>query len=330
MESAMTENGRHLLGIAGMTRDRVEHLLDTSEQFVEVNRRAVKKVPTLRGKTIINLFFEPSTRTRSSFEIAGKRMSADTINISSSQSSVTKGETLIDTALTLQAMHPDIIVVRHPEAGAPHLIARVMKGTSVINAGDGLHEHPTQALLDALTIRQHFGRLDGIKLVLVGDVLRSRVARSNILLHRLFGNEIRVVAPPTLALKEFEQLGAAVYHRMDQALDGADVVMSLRMKFEYLKDYFIPNLDEYTQRYCVRERDLARYAPESVVLSPGPFIRGVEVDSDVIDGPRSRVAQQVENGVAVRMAAMFLLCVGQTTAAAEQIVEQQAAGIVNE
>jgi aspartate carbamoyltransferase catalytic subunit len=303
--------GPHLLGINGLSREQVEFYLETAEQFVEVNLRRVKKVPTLRGKTVINLFLEPSTRTRSSFEIAGKRLSAEVINVSDKQSSVTKGETLIDTALTLQAMAPDVVVLRHASSGAAHLLASTLKNCSVVNAGDGLHEHPTQALLDALTIRQQFGRLDKLKVVLVGDVLRSRVARSNIILHRLFGNEVRVVAPPTLAVQEFADLGAEVCHDMPSALNGADVVMSLRMKHEYLKDHFVPNLDEYTKRFFISERLLSEYAPKSVVLAPGPFVRGVEIESGVIDGPRSLYAKQVGNGVAVRMAVLFLMVVAR-------------------
>ncbi len=299
--------GQDLLGIAGLNKEQIDFLLDTAQQFVEINERDVKKVPTLRGKTIVNMFLEPSTRTRSSFEIAGKRLSAEVINVSGGDSSVKKGETLIDTALTLQAMSPDVVVLRHSSAGAPHLIAKHLKTAAVVNAGDGLHEHPTQALLDALTIRQHYGRLEGLTITLVGDALRSRVARSNILLHLLYGNKIRIVAPPTLAVKEFKDLGAEIYYDMAPALEGADIVMSLRMKHEYLKDHFIPNLDEYTKRFYISERLLSKYAPNCMVLAPGPYIRGVEIDSPVIDGPRSLYAKQVFNGVAVRMAVLLLM-----------------------
>ncbi len=300
--------GPHLLGIAGLTKEQAEFYIENAEQFVEVSERDVKKVPTLRGKTVVNLFLEPSTRTRSSFEIAGKRLSADVINVSGSSSSTTKGETLIDTARTLQAMRPDVIVMRHSSSGACHLLAREVPNASIVNAGDGLHEHPTQAFLDALTIRQALGRLTNLTITLVGDVLRSRVARSNILLHRLFGNTVRIVAPPTLAVPEFQEFGCEVYHEMGPALEGADVVMSLRMKHEYLKDHFVPNLDEYTRRFYISERILAKHAPNCVVLAPGPFIRGTEIDSGVIDGPRSLYSRQVTNGVAVRMAVLFLLC----------------------
>lgn len=301
--------GPHLLGIDGLTREQVDFILATAEQFVEVSEREVKKVPTLRGKTIINLFLEASTRTRTSFEIAAKRLSAESINISEGSSSVTKGETLIDTALTLQAMDPAIVVIRHASSGAAHLIASVLKNAAVINAGDGMHEHPSQALLDALTIKQHFGRLEGLTITLVGDALRSRVARSNILLHKLYGNKVRVVAPPTIAVREFKELGVEVYYDMPEALTGADVVMSLRMKNEYLKDFYVPSLQEYCDKYLITNRLLDKYAPNCAVLSPGPFIRGTEIDSTVVDGPRSLVSRQVTNGVAVRMALLFLLSV---------------------
>lgn len=303
----MTTIGTHLLGIEGLTREQVEFVLDTSEQFVEVNLRRLKKVPTLRGMTVVNLFLEDSTRTRSSFEIAAKRLSADAINVSAKGSSMNKGETLLDTAATLQAMAPDVVVMRHAASGSPWFLAKHLHNVSIVNAGDGLHEHPTQALLDALTVRQHFGRLDGLTITLVGDVLRSRVARSNIFLHKLFNNEVRVVAPPTLAKKEFEQLGVKVFYDMEPALSGADVVMSLRMKHEYLNDFFVPNLDEYSRKYIISEDKLARFAPNSIVLCPGPFVRGVEVTSEVIDGPRSKYHVQVNNGVSVRMAVLFLV-----------------------
>lgn len=302
--------GPHLLGTEGLDADQIEFLVDTAEQFVEVSTRNVKKVPALRGKTIVNLFLEPSTRTRTSFEIAAKRLSADTVNISGGDSSVKKGETLIDTALTLQAMSPDVVVIRHPESGAPHLISRYLKHCSVVNAGDGLHEHPTQALLDALTMKQALGRLRNLTIVFVGDALRSRVARSNIFLHRALGNTLRVVAPPTLALREFRELGAEVHYHMESALEGADVVMSLRMKFEYLKEFHVPNLVEYSRKYCVKESLLSAYAPKSIVLAPGPFVRGVEIASEVVDGPRSQISRQVTNGVAVRMAVLFILAQG--------------------
>ena len=286
-----------------------------------MGQRNVKKVPTLRGKTIINLFLEPSTRTRSSFEIAGKRMSADVINISEKASSTSKGETLLDTAFTLQSMNPDVVVIRHPSSGAAHFISRRLTDTAVVNAGDGLHEHPTQALLDALTLRQRLGSLENLTITYVGDVLRSRVARSNFLLFQRYGCTQRIVAPPTLALPEFRELGVEVHHHMEPALEGADVVMSLRMKHEYLKDYFVPNLDEYSRKFIVKEDLLAKYAPDCVVVSPGPFIRGIEITTEVADGPRSLILDQVNNGVAVRMATLFLLCVGRSSS--EAISEDQ-------
>ena len=324
----MSSLGPHLLDIEGLEREQIDYVLDTAQQFVEVGERNVKKVPTLRGKTVVNLFLEPSTRTRSSFELAGKRMSADVINISGSQSSTTKGETLLDTAYTLQSMNPDVVVIRHPSAGAPHFIAKHLKQGAVINAGDGMHGHPTQALLDALTLRQHFGSLEGHTVVFVGDVLRSRVARSNIELLKNYNCKLRVVAPPTLALPEFSALGVEIHHHMESALKDANVVMSLRMKHEYLKDFFVPSLDEYSRKYIVSERLLSQYAPDCVVLAPGPFIRGVEIASDVADGPRSLIHQQVNNGVAVRMAALFLLCVGSSSKkqGVDEELDQQSAG----
>jgi aspartate carbamoyltransferase catalytic subunit len=304
----MSFTGPHLLGIDGLTKEQVLFILDTAEQFVEISERSVKKVPTLRGKTVVNLFLEPSTRTRTSFEIAAKRLSADAINMGGKDSSVSKGETLIDTALNIQAMAPDIVVMRHQACGAPHLIARHLKNVAVVNAGDGLHEHPTQALLDSLSIRQRLGRLENITLTMVGDVLRGRVARSNILLHRLFGNKVRVAAPPTVAVKEFKALGVEVFHNLDEALPGSDVVMTLRMKHEYQTDFYVPNLDEYARHFCLTERRIAKHCPDAIVLAPGPIIRGTEIESALADGPRSLISKQVSNGVAVRMAVLFLLC----------------------
>jgi aspartate carbamoyltransferase catalytic subunit len=299
--------GPHLLGIEGLNEEQILFLIDTAQEFVEVSERAVKKVPTLRGKTIVNLFLEPSTRTRTSFEIAAKRLSADAINISAKESSISKGETLVDTLYTLQAMKPDIVVIRHSASGAPHFVSKYLFDAVIVNAGDGWHEHPTQALLDALTIKQKLSTLKNLKITLVGDVLRSRVARSNIFLHRALGNTVRIVAPPTLAVKEFRELGVEVYYDMREALSDANVVMSLRVKFEYLKNLHIPSLDEYARKYCITEKILNECAPESIVLAPGPFVRGVEIASEVVDGPRSLISMQVSNGVAVRMAVLFLL-----------------------
>lgn len=310
---------QHLLGIEGMTRDELTNLLDSAQSFVEVSQRDIKKVPALRGKTIVNMFLESSTRTRSSFEIAGKRLSADTVNIGASDSSVTKGETLLDTAQTLEAMAPDIIVIRHKASGAPHFLARYLKNTSIVNGGDGLHEHPTQALLDCLTLRQHFteqGRLlVGLRIAIVGDVLHSRVARSNIWAHRLLGNEIRLVAPPTLLPTDFSSRafgGAKLthHHNLAEGLEGCDAVICLRMQLERMTGNYVPNLTEYSREFCVSERVLSRVAPEAVVLHPGPVNRGVEVSGEVAYGPRSLVNRQVTNGVAVRMAVLFKLGTG--------------------
>jgi aspartate carbamoyltransferase catalytic subunit len=305
----------HLLGIEGLSKSEIYRYLDTAQSFVEVSERDIKKVPTLRGKTVIHVFFEPSTRTLSSFDIAGKRLSADTINISSSSSSVKKGETLLDTVRTLESMNPDVLVMRHSESGSPHFAARHLSRASVVNAGDGAHEHPTQALLDLLTLRQHFepkGRgLEGLKVGFIGDVRHSRVARSNIWAHLALGNDVRVVGPSTLVPHEFaDSFGSGrvkVIHDLEQGLEGLDVVVCLRMQLERQDEHFIPNLDEYSKEYCVSERVLAKCCPQSVVLHPGPMNRGTEISGDVADGPRSLIRQQVNNGVAVRMAVLYLL-----------------------
>jgi aspartate carbamoyltransferase catalytic subunit len=314
---------KHLLGIAGLTRNDLEYLLENAEQFVEVGTRDLKKVPALRGKTIVNLFLEPSTRTRASFEIAGKRLSADTINIGASDSSVVKGETLLDTAKNLEAMAPDILDIRHKESGSPHFLAKHLTSTSVVNAGDGLHEHPTQALLDLLTLRQHFGKagrkLDELKIAIVGDVRHSRVARSNVWAHKLLGNEVTLVGPPTLVPPEFAAEGCfgesvRIEHSLAKGVAGADVVLCLRMQLERQTEHFVPTLEEYSKEYCISERILSRYAPDSVVLHPGPANRGTEISGEVLDGKRSLVSQQVNNGVAVRMAVLFSLATGTQTA----------------
>ncbi|MBN8548886.1 MAG: aspartate carbamoyltransferase catalytic subunit [Deltaproteobacteria bacterium] len=310
---------KHLLGIEGLTLEQLEFLLGNAGQFVEVGTRELKKVPALRGKTIVNLFLEPSTRTRASFEIAGKRLSADTINIGASDSSVVKGETLLDTARNLEAMAPDILVIRHKESGAPHFLARHLTNTCVVNAGDGLHEHPTQALLDILTLRQHFKTkqrdVRGLKIAIVGDVRHSRVARSNIWAHRLLGNQVTLVGPPTLVPAEFADVRSfggslKIEHNLARGIEGADVVLCLRMQLERQTEHFVPTLEEYSHEYCVSERMLSRYAPDSVVLHPGPANRGTEISGEVLDGKRSLVTQQVNNGVAVRMAVLFALATG--------------------
>lgn len=305
----------HLLGIEGLSKSEIYRYLETAESFVEVSERDIKKVPTLRGKTIVNIFFEPSTRTLSSFDIAGKRLSADTINISSGSSSVKKGETLFDTVRTLESMNPDIIVMRHSEAGAAHFVARCLSHVSVVNAGDGAHEHPTQALLDLLTLKRHFadkGRtIEGLTVAYVGDVRHSRVVRSNIWAHKALGNSVRLVGPTTLVPRDFTSAfgtgGVEVFHDLAAGLRGADVVVCLRMQLERQDDNFVPNLDEYSREYCISERVLQAYAPNSVVLHPGPMNRGTEITGEVADGPRSLVRTQVNSGVAVRMAVLYLL-----------------------
>lgn len=305
----------HLLGIDGLSKKDLYRYLDAAQSFVEVSERDIKKVPTLRGKTIIHVFFEPSTRTLASFDIAGKRLSADTINVSAGSSSVKKGETLLDTVRTLESMNPDVLVIRHSESGAAHFAARHLSRAAVVNAGDGAHEHPTQALLDLLTLRQHFeGKkrgLEGLKIGFVGDVRHSRVARSGILAHAALGNEVRLIGPSTLVPGEFVDAfpsgKLSVTHSLAEGLDGLDVVVCLRMQLERQDQNFVPNLDEYSREYCVSERLLSRYAPNSVVLHPGPMNRGTEIAGELADGPRALIRNQVNNGVAVRMAVLYLL-----------------------
>ncbi|HEV2763148.1 MAG TPA: aspartate carbamoyltransferase catalytic subunit [Pyrinomonadaceae bacterium] len=309
----MGQARKHLLGIRGLSAEEITHVLDTAENFREISQREIKKVPALRGRTVINLFFEPSTRTRTSFEIAGKRLSADVINISSSSSSVTKGETLLDTARNLEAMAPDLIVIRHPSAGAPHALARVCDA-SVVNAGDGAHEHPTQALLDALTIRQHKGKINGLRVAILGDILHSRVARSNAHLLTTLGASVTLAGPGTLAPPEFASLtgrgSLRVERRVEAAIEGADVVMVLRIQRERQGAAFLPSLREYAVHYGLNLERLARAAPDAIVMHPGPMNRGVEIASDVADGTRSLILDQVSNGLAVRMAVLYLLAGG--------------------
>lgn len=303
----MTLPLRHVLDIASLGTDDITHILDTAEAFFEVSRRPVRKVPTLRGKTVVNLFYEPSTRTRTSFEIAGKRLSADTVNMSVATSSVSKGESLYDTAKTLEAMHPDIVVVRHQASGAPHYLASEL-ACAVINAGDGMHAHPTQALLDAFTIRRHKGRLTGLKIAICGDIAHSRVARSNCVLLRAFGNEVRVVGPRTLIPPRFgEAFDVQVFHALEPALRDVDVVMCLRIQRERLGEPLLPSAREYSRTFGVGPAQLAETDDDAIVMHPGPMNRGVEIDPRVADGPRSVVLDQVEAGVAVRMALLYLL-----------------------
>jgi aspartate carbamoyltransferase catalytic subunit len=298
---------KHLLGIEGLAREEIERVLDTAEAFFEVSRRPIRKVPTLRGKTVLNLFYEASTRTRTSFELAGKRLSADVVNMSASSSSTTKGETLLDTVRTLEAMQPDVVVIRHSASGAPHYVAKRVS-CAIVNAGDGLHEHPTQALLDAFTIRRAKGRLSGLKIAICGDVAHSRVARSNALLLTSMGNEVRFAAPQTLLPVAVEQYGVRVFPRFEEALEGADVVMMLRIQRERLEGgALLPSMREYSRTFGLNERRLALAAPDAIVMHPGPMNRGVEIDPLVADGARSVVLDQVEAGVAVRMAVLYLL-----------------------
>ncbi|MBP8979955.1 MAG: aspartate carbamoyltransferase catalytic subunit [Syntrophobacterales bacterium] len=302
---------KDLLGIRDLSREEILLILDTADSFLEVSTREIKKVPTLRGKTIVNLFYEASTRTRTSFEIAGKRLSADTINISAATSSVVKGETLIDTARNLEAMNPDVIVIRHSAAGAPHLLAGMVK-QSIINAGDGAHEHPTQALLDMMTIRAKKGRLENIRVAIIGDIAHSRVARSNIYGLKRMGAEVTVAGPATMLPRDMERMGVRVLSTLEAALDGADVVMMLRIQTERQHQNIFPSLREYAQRFCLTRKNISRAKPDVLVMHPGPINRGVEIAPDIADGPFSVILDQVTNGVAVRMALLYLLAGGST------------------
>ncbi len=297
---------RHLLGTEGLRAEDAAVLLDTAEVFFEVSKRRVRKVPTLRGKTVINLFFEPSTRTRTSFEIAGKRLSADVVNLSGSSSSVTKGESLLDTVKNLEAMHPDILVVRHAASGAPHYVASHTR-SRVVNAGDGTHEHPTQALLDAFTIRRAKGRIEGLTVAICGDVAHSRVARSNAMLLTTLGAHVRFAGPRTLLPPVDDAYAVTTFDRIEPALEGADVVMALRIQRERLSGALLPSLREYARLFGLNAARLARAKSDAIVMHPGPINRGVEIDGSIADGPRSVILDQVEAGVAVRMAVLYLL-----------------------
>jgi aspartate carbamoyltransferase catalytic subunit len=297
---------RHLLGIEGLHQTDIVNLLDRAEEAIALSRQVEKKRTTLRGRTQINLFFEPSTRTQASFELAGKRLGADVMNMSVSSSSVKKGETLIDTAATLNAMRPDLIVVRHAQAGAVHLLARKVD-CAVINAGDGAHEHPTQALLDALTIRRHKGRIDGLIVAICGDVLHSRVARSNIHLLQALGAQVRIVGPTTLIPEGLSQFGAQIHYSMKTGLEDADIIMMLRLQKERMSGSFIPSVREYFHFFGLDEAKLKYAKLDALVMHPGPMNRGVEIDSSVADGSHSLIREQVEMGVAVRMAVLEAL-----------------------
>jgi aspartate carbamoyltransferase catalytic subunit len=301
--------GKDLVGLEHLTREQITAILDTAEPFKEVSERPIKKVPALRGKTIVNLFFEASTRTRISFEFAEKRLSADTVNVASAGSSVSKGETLVDTARNLEAMRIDMVVIRHGASGAAKFLGDRIR-SNVINAGDGKHEHPTQALLDMLTLRDRFGRLEGLRVCIMGDVLHSRVARSNIWGLTRLGAEVAVCGPPTLLPREIGDLGVTVFRRVEEAIEWADALNILRLQLERMTAGFIPSLREYNRVFGVTSERLARAPRELLILHPGPMNRGVEIDSDVADGPHSVILPQVTNGVAVRMAVLYLLAGG--------------------
>lgn len=315
IEPAAALASKDLVGIAGLEAGEIQLLLDTAEQLLEVAKRPIKKVPALRGMTVVNLFMEPSTRTRFSFEVAEKRLSADTLNFSSSTSSVTKGETLFDTARNLMAMAPDFIVIRHPNTGAPHRLANVVSA-SVINAGDGSNEHPTQALLDAFTIRQHCGSLEGLTVVVAGDIRHSRVARSNALLLSKMGATVRFVAPASLLPVHVDELNAEQFLRLEPALEGADAVMMLRIQMERQKRLNFPSMREYFDFFALTPERLRLAKDNALVMHPGPMNRGVEIDSEVADGNQSVILEQVTNGVAIRMAILYLLAGGRSESAA--------------
>jgi aspartate carbamoyltransferase catalytic subunit len=304
---------RHLLGMEGLTGPEITQLLDLGERFLEIAERPIKKVPTLRGKTVINLFLEASTRTRTSFEIAAKRLSADAVNISGSSSSTVKGETLLDTARNLDAMAPDVVVVRHAQAGAAEMLAARLRA-GVVNAGDGAHEHPTQALLDCSTIRAHKGRLEGLEVVICGDIRHSRVARSDIWALTKLGARVRIAAPRTLLAPGFEAMGppgaVTVHDRIEPALEGADVVMMLRIQKERIGGALFPNTREYSRYFGLNPRRLGLAKPDAIVMHPGPMNRGIEIDPAVADGPRAVILDQVARGVAIRMAVLYLLAGG--------------------
>jgi aspartate carbamoyltransferase catalytic subunit len=298
------------LGIKDLAVDEINLILETAESFLEISTREIKKVPTLRGKTVINLFFEASTRTRTSFEIAAKRLSADTVNISASTSSVVKGETLIDTARNLEAMNPDVIVIRHSAAGAPHLLATLVR-QSIVNAGDGAHEHPTQALLDMMTIKEKKGRIAGLKVAIIGDIAHSRVARSNIYGLSKMGARVVLAGPATMLPRGVEQMGVKVYTKMEDAITDADVVMMLRIQLERQKQNIFPSLREYSRHYCLNSHNIKLARKDVIVMHPGPINRGVEISPDIADDLScSVILDQVNKGVAVRMAVLYLLTGG--------------------
>ena len=300
---------KDLLGLEDVSAEEIVLILDTAENLKEISQREIKKVPTLRGKTIILFFYEPSTRTKTSFEIAAKRLSADTMALSASGSSVVKGESLLDTARNLEAMNPDAVIIRHSSSGAPHFLAGRIRPT-VINAGDGAHEHPTQALLDMLTIREHKGRLAGLEVAIIGDILHSRVARSNLIGLTRMGARVRLAGPPTMMPPGLEAMGAKVYYRPEEALEGADVIMMLRIQLERQKGGLFPGGREYARFFGLNPARVDLASPEAIIMHPGPMNRGVEISPEVADGPRAVILDQVTNGVAVRMALLYLLMGG--------------------
>lgn len=309
----MLANAKDLLGIRELSRDDIELVLDTANSFKEVSGREIKKVPALRGRTIVNLFLEPSTRTRTSFELAAKRLSADVINFSAKTSSIVKGESLKDTAETLEAMNADLVVIRHSAAGAAHFLSRVSR-LGVVNAGDGSHEHPTQALLDLYTIRETLGRIEGLKVAIVGDIAHSRVARSNILGLTKMGAEVTVVGPPTLIPAAVDGLGCQVSYSLDQVIPDVDVIYLLRLQLERQSESLLPSLREYAGRFGLSDRRLGMAKKNVVIMHPGPMNRGVEIASDIADLPQAVITEQVANGVAVRMAVLYLMLGGASNA----------------
>ncbi len=311
----MIGTSRHLLGLDGLTAEDIGRVLDTAAGMKEISGRRIKKVPTLRGKTVVNLFFEPSTRTRTSFEIAAKRLSADAVNFTAASSSSVKGETLIDTARNIESMAPDAIVVRHKNGGAAELLSHRV-GCSVVNAGDGSHQHPSQGLLDLFTVRERKGRLDGLKIVIAGDITHSRVARSDIYGFTTMGSDVYVTGPPTMIPTGIEHMGAKIARSFDEALEGADVVIMLRIQLERKSGTLIPSLREYARFFGLSAARLRRADKDVIVMHPGPINRGIEVSSEVADGPFSVILDQVQNGVAVRMAVLYLLCGGGDEVAA--------------
>jgi len=297
---------KNLLGMGDLDREDIILVLDSAVSMKEISYRPIKKVPTLQGKTIVNLFFEPSTRTKTSFEIAGKRLGADTINFTGKSSSVVKGETTLDTARNIEAMLPDMLVIRHECSGAPQMLAQYLK-CPIINAGDGAHEHPTQALLDMYTIRERKNRIEGLNVAIVGDITHSRVARSNVFGMTRMGAHVTVAGPPTLLPPGIEKLGCKVTDKLEEAIDGADVVMMLRVQLERFETKLFPSLREYSERWGLNVRNVELARPDAIVMHPGPINRGVEISPEVADGPRSVILDQVQNGVAVRMALLYLM-----------------------